>query len=181
MSKGHKNKFGFRRYRFKLVRTSFTVYEIKVDNKAFVGVTGRDVQKAVEDRLYLYRTRHRVIKNNRLISAKMLREIGFRKFYDQYVTILGTFDRPAEAQVAAIRRQNELSHTHEMVSSNPGQCIGTRQLLPDETLKSLEDELNEMQKTMPKHQASFTFYEKHNPLHGYKITAHEVKTSASSN
>ena len=127
MSKDRKNKFGFRRYRFKLVRTSFTVYEIKVDNKAFVGVTGRDVQKAVEDKLYLYRTGHRVIKNNRLISPKMLREIGFRKFYDQYVTILGTFDRPAEAQVAAIRRQNELSHTHEMVSSNPGQCIGSRQ------------------------------------------------------
>ena len=180
MSKGRKNKFGFRRYRFKLVRTSFTVYEIKVDGKAFVGVTGRDVQKAVEDKLYVYRTGRHVIKNNRLISARMLREMGFRKFYDLYVSILGTFDRPAEAQVSAIRRQNELSHTYEMVSSAPGQSIGSRQLLPDETLKSLEDELNEMQKTMPSHQASFTFYEKHNPLHGYKITAHAVRTSESS-
>lgn len=171
--------------RLKVVRTPFTVFEITVGNKAFVGVTGNTPKHAVRGMLFSYKYRYRVPNNGklrkRLISYNELDKLGFDRFYENHVKELGSFSRSSDAQVIAIQRQNLLSHTYEMVSKYPGQCIGTRQLLPDETLKSLEDELNEMQKTMPKHQASFTFYEKHNPLHGYKITEHAVKTSESSN
>ena len=95
--------------------------------------------------------------------------MGFDKFYATYVRELGSFDRPAEAQVAAIRRQNELAHEYEMVSKYPGQTLGTRQLFSDERLAELESELNDMVKTNPHKGLVYHFIKDHQPLHGYTI------------
>ena len=183
MSNRSKTKKPIYKRKFKLVRTKFTAYEVKIHGKAYVGVTGRDVQMAVKDLFYVYHNGYYLPKYSDIrfgmATSQLLKEFGFRGLYDRFVTVIGTFDSPQAAQVAAIRRQNELSHTYDMVSKAPGRCIGSRQLLPDETLKTLEDELNQMEKTLPRYLAAHRFIEKHTPLHGYRITTRSVRTSES--
>lgn len=159
--------------RYKIVRTQFSVYEIIIDGKAFVGVTGKTAKHAVRGLLFSYSFKYKIpngsLARSRLISFNELNKMGLDKFYATYVRELGSFDRPAEAQVAAIRRQNELAHEYEMVSKYPGQQLGTRQLFSDERLAELETELNDMVKKNPHKGLVYHFIQDHRPLHGYTI------------
>ena len=159
--------------RLKVVRTPFTVFEIIVGNKAFVGVTGNTPKHAVRGMLFSYKYRYRIPNNGklrkRLISFNELDKLGFDRFYENHVKELGSFSRSSDAQVIAIRRQNFLSHTYEMVSKCPGQTIGSRQLFSDEQLAKFETELNKTAAHQPIKTAIHIFKEQHSPLHGYRI------------
>ena len=160
--------------KFKIVRTQFSVYEIIVGNTAFVGVTGLTVRKAVRNLLFYVGYGGFLKPNNsnvrkQLISAKELRELGVTNFVKKYVHPLGSFDRSSDAQVAAIRRQNELSHQYDMASKHPGQTIGSRQLFSDETLAKFQRELNRSFERMSAFGAIYKFRQRHCPFHGYAI------------
>ena len=160
-------------------RTQFIVYDIVIDGKAYVGVTGRTIDTAIKNLLFSKDYPHMNASNSRvrrqLLTKEKLETFGIVGFIDHFVSIVGQFDKPTDAQANAIRRQNELSHEFKMVSKCPGQMIGSRVLPSDEKISEYQKELNKYRRKFKKPgRAVYKFRKDHGGIpHGCRIKRKE--------
>jgi hypothetical protein len=160
-------------------RTQFIVYDIVIDGKAYVGVTGRTVDTAVRNLLFSKDNRYKIANNSKvrqqLLTANKLETFGLVGFIDHFVSIVGQFDKPTDAQANAIRRQNELSHEFKMVSKHPGQMLGSRVLPSDEKISEYQKELNKYRRKFKSNgRTVYEFTKDHGGIpHGCRIKRKE--------